>query len=194
MGMSSAQYRQQLQALLPPGLAWPTGEDAQLTQLLDAMAQELARVDARAGNLRDEADPRTTYEMLTDWERVAGLPTPCMAGVSQTLAERRDALHARIAERGGQSRAYFIALAERAGYTITISEFDPYTVDSDVDALLVGDDWRFAWQVNAPATTIREATVESAMDDPFRTWGNTQLECIISGDKPAHTVVLFAYQ
>lgn len=193
MGMSRAEYLSQLQALLPQGPAWPREPDALLTRLLDGFAEEFARVDARADQLIDEADPRTTYELLADWERVAGLPGECVASLAQTVEQRRAALVAKLVERGGQSRAYFIALAAKLGYTVTITEFDEWTFDSDVDAPLTGTDWRFAFQVNAPLNTVGEWTFDSDVDAPFAWWGNELLECAINNDKPAHTVALFAY-
>jgi len=193
MARSQAEYTAHLQALLPTGLAWPRGADADLTRLLEAMAAELARVDGRAADLRDEADPRTTYEMLYDWERIAGLPGACMAGLSQSVAERRDALVGKLSERGGQSRAYFIALAARLGYAITITEFQPFTAGSPAGDILSNGAWVFAWQVNAAANTTRTFKAGSGAGEILANWGNTLLECAINDDAPAHTIVQFAY-
>lgn len=192
--MNAAAYLQQLQALLPPGAAWSRERDAVLTKVLDALAQELARIDAAAEGLVDEADPRTTAQLLADWERVAGLPDGCVVA-TQTTAERRDSLVQKIANLGGQSRQFFIDLAARLGYTVTITEFRPFRVGVNaVGDALNGDTSIFAWQVNAPAGTIREFKVgESAVGDPLRSWGDELLECIIERLKPAHTHVIFAY-
>ncbi len=177
----------QLQALLPPGAAWPRDPDAELTKLLDPPATELARIDAFREELRRELDPRTTTELLSDWEATCELPS---AG---TLAERRDAVFAKVTERGGQSRPYFINLAAKLGFTITITNFAPHDDNANDAAPLYGTDWRFAFQINAPATTIREWTDISGDDEPLRTWGNQALEDAINEDKPAHTVALFTY-
>jgi uncharacterized protein YmfQ (DUF2313 family) len=79
MALTDTDYLRQLQALLPPGPAWPKNDDATLTRLFGALASELARVDGRAWQLLEEADPRTTAELFLDWERVAGLPDACAA-------------------------------------------------------------------------------------------------------------------
>jgi uncharacterized protein YmfQ (DUF2313 family) len=71
-------YRDQLQALLPTGAAWPRDEDAQLSLLMHGLGGELARAHNRALDLLEEADPHTAAEMLVDWERVVGLPDPCI--------------------------------------------------------------------------------------------------------------------
>lgn len=193
MAMTPAQYREQLRALLPPGKALDDGGEGTLTELLDALAAEWARVDASADSLLDEADPSTTYYLLPDWERVAGLPDPCFGDTGGTLDQRRKALVQRLTSRGGQSPAYFIALAQSLGYAITITEFKPFRVSSDVSQALQGPDWAYAWRVNAPKTTVTEMTVESGVDEALRTWGNTALECVIEARSPAHTYVLFAY-
>lgn len=180
MSMTADQYRYQLQALLPPGRLWDAlRETGSLADwLLAALAAEFAQVDGRAEALLDEADPRTVYELLAEWERVVGLPDPCVPA-GQTVTERRNALVARLASRGGQSRAYFIALAATLGYTITI--------DEQVD----GQPHR--WRINTSATTITEFTCESPCIDPLRKWGNELLECVMNRYKPAHTELLFGY-
>ncbi len=192
MGMTAADYLAQLQALLPQGPAWPRESSANLTKLLRAMADEFVRIDGRASQLLEETDPRTTLELLADWERVAGLPDSCVTA-SQTTAQRRAALHARLTTLGGQSAAYFIALAESLGYTVTITEFHLHTVEDDVDYPLYAAPWQFAWQVNAPQDTIGVFSVADTVDDPLAWWGNESLECVIGRLKPAHTHVLFAY-
>jgi len=195
-GLPAADYLANLQALLPQGFAWPRAQDAALTRLLLAWADELARLDNRAVDLIEEADPRTTGELFGDWERLAGLPDACVLayGVTQTAAQRRDALLAKLTARGGQSAAYYIALAARLGYTITISEHKTYTVRSKVNDPLNDLPWRFVFTVHAPLNTVRRFTVKSAVNEPLAGWGNELLECVISRLKPAHTHVLFAYQ
>ena len=193
--MTSADYRAQLQALLPQGPAWPREADAALTQLLAAWADELARVDGRAAALVEEADPRTTAELLADWARVAGLPDPCVAALAgtQTTARRRAALVAKLTTIGAQTATYYIALAASLGYTITVTEFDLHDVEDNVERPLIAMPWQFAWQVNAAQNTIGVLDVTDTVEDPLAWWGNELLECVIRRLKPAHTHVLFAY-
>lgn len=190
--MTVSDYRQQLQALLPRGAAWARDGDAVLTQLLDAMAEELARLDSRGGDLLTEADPRATTEVLPDWERVAGLPDPCV-GTGEALVARRNALVGRLTGTGDQSRQYFIDLAASLGFVVTITEFDPYDVTLPVDAPMYGIEWRFAWRIDAPEETVTYFTAGSGVDEPLADWGNELLECVITARKPAHTHVMFAY-
>ncbi|MGE0487324.1 MAG: YmfQ family protein [Gammaproteobacteria bacterium] len=192
MRKTAAQYREQLAALLPLGAAWPREGDSVLGRVLLAVADELARLDARAWDLVDEADPRTTVELLPEWERAFGLPDPCV-DQPDTYGERIDALVEKVTRIGGQSPGYFIAVAARLGYTITITEFDPFTFASTFDELLYGQDWQFAWQVNAPEETVRWFEYTSGFDEPLADWGNEQLECVLTRLKPAHTTIIFAY-
>lgn len=195
MELKADDYLRQLQALLPPGPAWPRDDDATITRLLHGLAEELARVDGRARQLLEEADPRTTAELFTDWERVAGLPDACAVafGGEQTTAQRRAALVGRLTTLGGQTPAYFIGLAAALGYAITITEFSEHTVDDDVDNPLYDMAWSFAWQVNSALNTVTELTVDDTVDDPLAAWGNALLECVLRRVAPAHTIPIFSY-
>lgn len=195
MAYTADQYRQQLKALLPPGQALSRDPGTTLDALLDAMAKELARVDDRADDLIDEAIPNTTSELLADWERVAGLPDPCVADQVQTQAARRMALVSKLAMRGGQSPAYFIGIAAALGFTVTIEEFRPFRAGwSSAGDLLSNGDWVFTWRVHGPEVTITEFKAgQSTVGDPLRAWGNDTLECRLSHISPAHTILQFAY-
>lgn len=194
--MRASDYLSQLIALLPRGPLWDGMAQAgsRCRELLAALAEEFARVDGRSIALLDETDPRTTYELLAEWEAWAGLPDSCI-GEPPTIVQRRHALHERVTSSGGQSRDYFIRLAANLGYEVTITEFRPArtSIAAAGDAITNGD-WIFAWQVNAPETTVTEATAGSAAaGEPLRSWGNQALECAIRKRKPAHTYVLFTY-
>lgn len=189
------QYLRHLQALMPRGRAWPTEDGAALTQLLAGFSGGLSRNHNRAVDLIDEADPRTTIELLGEWERICGLPDGCSASGAATLAERRDAVVAKITGRGGQSRQYFIDLAGALGYAVSITEHGPFLagISTAGDPVNI-EAWRFVFTVHAATATVRDFRAgASAAGEPLRTWGNTALECAITANKPAHTNVIFAY-
>lgn len=194
MDLTAADYAEHLKALLPPGVAYQFETDGVLAGLLLAMADELARVHVMGSDFIEESDPRTTSAMFTDWEYDYGLPDLCNNEIP-SMVERRQLLLAKRLGVGGQSPQFFIDLAARFGYTVTITEFSPFRVDeSSVDDALYGDDWCFTWQVNAPVDVITEFAVgESAVGDALREWGDERLECFIGRAAPAHTTVLFAY-
>src|SRR5690242_18914881 len=77
IGSSANDYKKQLKKLTPQGKCWPTEDTSTFVKLLDAISQEFSRVDARASELLDESFPDTTSELLTNWERIAGLPDEC---------------------------------------------------------------------------------------------------------------------
>ena len=191
--MNAADYHQQLMALKPTGRAWPDDPDSRQNQTLAALAEELARLDARALGLIEELDPRLAFELLADLERNFGLPEVCKV-TPETLAGRHKALHEKVTRQGGQSRRYFIELARRLGFEITITEYDAHHVQSAVNQPLHDETWRFLWRVNAPQQTVSRKTVQSGVNEPFQAWGNDLLECVINRLRPAHTRVIFAYQ
>ena len=75
----SADYLSQLLALQPPGAALPREPESVWVRLLAALADGFERVDARSNDLVRESDPRSCIELITDWERVCGLPGACLA-------------------------------------------------------------------------------------------------------------------
>ncbi len=177
MGLTARHYRQQMQALLPSGAAWPRADDADLTITLDALAEEFARIGERAATVITEIIPNTTTEMITDWERVLGLPDPCVGVLEDTLAKRRAAVVAKLSGGGSASRAYYIALAAALGYTITITEPSLHT-----------------WQINAPLTTVTYFNVgDSVAGNRLTSFGNEFFECFFQAIKPAHTSLVIAY-
>jgi len=192
--MDKAAYLAQLMATLPTGEVWPREADTNLSRFMESPAAELARVDGRAADLIEEADPRTTAEMLTDWERVAALPDPC-TGPLDSIEARRARLVQKLTTVGSQSRAYFIGLATGLGYVDPwIDEFRPYLCTSDCQYSLFTDPWRYAWRLNLREETLEHVfTAQSGCSEALRSWGDEILECVIEQLMPAYTHVLFGY-
>lgn len=190
--MTAEEYLSALKALLPSGPAWPREEETPLTRLLKAWAEEFARLDARAALLTEEADARTTLELLPDWERALGLPE---CGLEYTtVEERRSALEAKLTAGGAMTNAELIALAEVLGFTITITEYAPFVAGSEAGDALWNSDWAFTKEINAPAETIEVFTAGWFAGEPLRDWGREALlECAMLRQSPAHVLVNFAY-
>lgn len=72
MALAAVSYRRMLEGLLPPGRLWRF-VDGLLTPLLLGCADELARLDARAGFLLEEAHAPSTDELLPEYESELGL-------------------------------------------------------------------------------------------------------------------------
>lgn len=197
MTKSADAYLSQLQALLPQGAAWPRDPDATLTKVLSGLAGELARVDARGGDLVEEADPRTTFELLEEWERVAGLPDDC-TGEAGTIQERRAALVDRLTATGGQSIAYFKTVAAALGYTIEVEEFRPFVcgLARCGDPLNGGHDVRHTWRtaVPGPRVTLFRTGASACGDRLGAIDRASDLECRLTKLKPAHSELVFNYE
>lgn len=199
MPRSETDYLDMLQGLLPQGAPWPRDPDTTLTKLLSALAAALAALDVRADDLVEESDPRAAFELLPDWERAFGLPDSC-TGEADTLQERRDELAARLTGLGGQSRQFFIDLADRLGYAgVTIEEFRPFIAGlgrcAD-DLLNGGHEVRFNWKVRVPgprATLFRcgESQIGDKLGQIDRA---ADLECLLTRLKPAQSSLIFAYE
>jgi uncharacterized protein YmfQ (DUF2313 family) len=131
-GIGAAAYARMLRGLLPPGRIWRLDDDGVLGQALLGCADELERVDGRALDLIEEADPQTTVELLEDFERVLELEA------TGTEAERRARVVALLVRRQRYRPADFqIALAsllgQAAGDVVVIET-------SRAFAIAVGDD------------------------------------------------------
>lgn len=194
MGLSVADYTSELQDLLPEGYAWTRDRHAVLTRFLVGLARELARVDGRAQALLLEADPRTTTELLTDWERALGLPDPC-TGQPETLQERRAAIVGRLTESGGLSRAFFVGLGRALGFEISIEEHRQFRCGSSrVGDRLYSDDWRVVWTVHAPEVTpVYFRCGSSRCGERLVSASNALLECVFQRLNPAHARLRIVY-
>ncbi len=189
-------YAAQLLALLPTGAAWSKDHEAGLGDLFTGMSGEMARLDSRAQALFDEADPRTAFEMIADWERVLGLPDPCTAAAT-TLSARQVIAWRKLAFQAGQTPAFYVALAASLGIDIEVHEFDPAVdvYDGSLTALIAGGRYRFVWRVHVLTQT--DYTVfragQSSAGDLLAEGGSLDIECVINAAKPAHTHVIFTY-
>jgi uncharacterized protein YmfQ (DUF2313 family) len=191
--MLADDYYALLLGLRPVGPAWPADDDQ-----LRALADGLARAHGRALVLQEEeADPRSTSEMLAGWERNAGLPDPC-SPAGQTTPERQAALVERLTARGGQSRAYFIGIAAALGYAVEIAEFRPFVAGRNRigDPLNGPAEVRACWRVSVGAARIaqfRSGAGRAGADRLGRIRRAEDLECIFRRLAPAHTTLIFDY-
>jgi len=189
------EYSRALQALIPTGLAWPRDPGGIQAAVIRALATGFQRSDNDAIALLVGAFPETATIMLTEWEKTLGLPDDCSIGEVDTIAKRQAAVVSKFISTGGQSRSYFIGIANALGYNITIREYREARAGLSVcgDGLN-GDEWPFVWLVEAEDTTITYARCGmSYCGDPLASWGNRQLECRISALAPSHTLVKFGY-
>lgn len=180
MAFTPEQVRDEMVAGQPPGRALPTDKDSWWVRLLAGLAVEFSRIRGRVDDMRRELNPATTSELLSEWEGIFVLPDHCTNGITLTEPERLARLRAKVAAIGGQSRAYFILLAQRMGLEIEIEEPEPFYCGTHGCGDPIGGlEWRFSWIVHAP----------SHPSPALR----TLFECAFITLKPAHTIVAFSY-
>ena len=194
LSRTASDYRDQLLALLPRGRVWSRDTDSTIVRTLSALTPVYARSDARAVDLLEISFPRTTTELLAEWEATLGLPDPCL-GLAPTDDERRKVVVAKLTSRGGSSEAYFIRLAAALGIPITITEYAParYGKTKFGDPMLAPA-WAHVWAVNSAMQELKTCKFNvGKFGTPYRSWNNVLLECQISEFSPAHTKLIFHY-
>ena len=192
-------YRDQLHALLPAGRAWPEDSGTTLDSLVRAFASQFSATDRSASRLLDEILPSTTFQLLPDWERVAGLPDDCSVATSDVTI-RRASLLAVLVTQATLHADQFVAVAARFGITITVDELDQTRAETYAAAQtppldVTNGKWRFIWWINIPSSSdIRRFRTTSRVNERLTTFErNTEMECRLAKIAPAHTVVVFSY-
>jgi uncharacterized protein YmfQ (DUF2313 family) len=190
---TSAQFLSALQKLMPPGYVWPRDPDAVQTQVLSALVPTYAREVQAANALLNDSPAFNLDAMLPEWEETLGLPDPC-AGEAQTVQQRVAQVIAKFSQSGGQSKAFFIALAGALGYpNVTITEYAPFRAGISTAGGLVADaSWAFAWTITSPTVPAIYFTAgHGSAGDPLYSLNNGVLKCNIDERSPAHTVTLY---
>ena len=194
MSRTSTEALADVMQLLPSGFAWPADQDSVMAQFLTPLAAMLSIFEASAEALLTETDPRDADHLLADYERVLG-PDPDGRDTGP-LSQRRLVAWQRWTAGGGQSIAFFQALAATFGQTITIEEFQTSMCGRMVcGGVLAPTPAQFVWRVTLPASEVIPAICGAAI------CGNAALGTIvpspligpITRHAPAHTVPVFAY-
>ena len=132
--------------------------------------------------------------LLEDWERVYGTPSPCQKSIGLTRSQRVDAVISKINQGGTFTKEKAIQLAATFGYTITITEHRARTYGKAyMGEPYAGVDWNLVWDVNTIDNTIFKRETGSAIGEPYSSWGNEILECLIKPKAQADTLVRFIY-
>jgi uncharacterized protein YmfQ (DUF2313 family) len=208
-----AKYLQLLKNLFPKGLAWNWVKEDKIG-LIESMASEFCRVEEKATNLLDiELDPRTSVELLTDWETLLGLPDECTPD-NIILQDRQKIAGQRLAAQGGVSAAYLEDLILRLGFDSEVSDFVPFragwsrvgdrlTNDFDnqfrVGINRVGEQlrvtgWRFVFNVDLEATSVTYFRVgQNRVGERLVLFENETVECAVYKYKLAHMQPFFTF-
>jgi uncharacterized protein YmfQ (DUF2313 family) len=149
---------EQLQALLPPVSYDPNGSRnyAQLNAEAGALYEAVQKLDG----VESAIFPSSSGEYIADWERVYALTAA--SGASQE--ERIAAVEAAMADLGGQSIPYFVAIAKRLGVAATVDVNRPaLTQIAVVEDPAPDGDALTEWRVNAPLSAYRTAALEALL-------------------------------
>jgi uncharacterized protein YmfQ (DUF2313 family) len=157
------------------------------SKLLNAIAAELSLFDNSVLNLIKESVPGLSLDLLTDWERMLGLPDVC-SKLATTVPERQAVAHAKYTTRySGLSAEFFERYAESIGSTIKVIESfgggEPFRVDfARVDRTTEnGVDGARLWSMGI----YHEWAIEISSTDPNKAF----LQCYFDKIKPAHTLL-----
>lgn len=192
-------YKGLIRKLFPEGWAWRPNDGSTLGALVDSIAVEPARVEERAFKFLDEMDPRTTFEMLDNWERLLGIPDECTPEGDPGLSERRQRVLQKLTTGGGQSIEFFKLIAQQLGYDaeiIDVVNFEAFRVGKARvgKPLSNTDSWQYTFVVKAPAELTRFFRVgQSTVGERLVLYENDTLECVIRKFAPAHVTVLFSF-
>lgn len=201
-------------ALLPEGPIWPRSRDSAVCRTVLGLCGVVARWASDAWRfLHVEAFPPTSIDLLADWERVLGLPEPCLPLADLTVAERQRQVAEKLARRpGAQSRQYFLEIARRLGYVVTITEFIPAqcgvtqcgATRTVVGAFVIqgagcgSPGIRYVWRVKVTGPRLTWFALgagggRAGQDPHLRIRRAEDLECVLHLLKPAHTRLVFDY-
>lgn len=111
-----------LQKHLPQGVAWEAFRIAgkRAYRWFSAVAEAYEDAWEALCRLATELDPRTTEQMISEWERAVSLPDPCLPKY-QTLEERRKWVMWRLDKRRWSTAADWIELAALFGVKIAVT-------------------------------------------------------------------------
>ena len=182
MGLTAADYRNQLLNLLPRGRAWARDITSTMAAFMHAIGDEFALLHERARVLiEEESNPLSAVETIDDWEKSLGLPDAC-SSAAPTLAERQAAAAGRYYGNGGHSIPYLIDVALQMGFVITIvDKVTPHHYEVKVPG------------VEAVRLSVGEGPGHT-VGEPLRTYGDEiALECVLMRLHQSHTVATFTY-
>ena len=179
-------YRAQLQALMPRGDAISTELDTDLALLFLALGDEFARFDARAQNLIEEIDPRTTTELIAEWERVTGLPD--CAAIGPTLGARRSDVVHRLTLIASLTPQFLVDELAALGFTVVLTEFECFEVGfSQVGEELIEEGGWFFLDIETDEVAVFEAEIGAfTVGEPLGAIVNDTIDCHLRRLLPAH--------
>ena len=110
----------QICKLLPSGQAWIKAPSTNLYRTVALFAGALQRAIDFCAYAQRDTFPTTCVDSLSAWQSSCNLPDPLCPPL--TTQQQFQQMVSRVENLGGQSPAYFVQVAAKIGYTITIQE------------------------------------------------------------------------
>jgi uncharacterized protein YmfQ (DUF2313 family) len=179
---------------LPPGPAWLFRDGSLARRLLEAAAVPLAWLEERILRLLEESDPRTTVELLPDFERVYGLPDSC-APTATSLVARRAAVVRKINAPVGHTNEAIASVVHAFGLPCTVESHRVAAAGlAEIGDELTDEAWANSLTVHLPDPPVVWFEADwSGAGDPLAEYVGEQLECAVERVAPAHLVLVFQY-
>lgn len=191
--MLSQDYKNLLLQLLPPGLAYSAESGSRQMMLVDALAEELARIDARGQQIIEEADPSTSTELYEEWLQLAAIPDSCSA-LASSVEDYRKQLLQKLASITDQAPATYEALADSLGYDARVVEFDMFVAGSACGDPLYDEFWQNAFSVVIVGGANQAQSGIARAGDRLRTFEAGFLYCLLQKAKPAQAIAFVGFE
>ena len=179
-------------------MSWPLSNEQERRRLARAFSNRNIPFDAPSFYdhptflAQEQKDPRF-LELYARYVEARQYGDSYLADAAAKIDIAANALISRLTDQGGQSANYFKDMCAHMGYSVTVTNFDLFDVDSTAEDAVYSAPWQFAFQINAPLATVFEFAVTDSADEPLAAWSNAALECSINRHKPAHTLAIFSY-
>lgn len=196
--MTARDYLEMIWSLYPKGRAWVREAGGVLETINTVIAQECVYIENRATGLFTEADPRTTTEMLEDWETDYGLPDTC-SPLGATIQERRAAVIFLRNFEGSLALSWYKRLAASLGYDVDVWNWRPFVCGTSAcgpDFMLGPEAIRYVFKVDIYGSAVYwfECGVSECGDALVYWVEPDELICRISKLAPGYAKVIFDYK
>lgn len=159
---TSREFADAIKALLPPGAAWEWPEGGLGDGMLLGTAEELARVEAAAQQVLDNAiethRPKNSSWHISEYRRVA---SEALAGVQETMPRRTFAVGAKVGDRVWSSAAPGL------NFPIDLVRIDhlvgPFRVGSHAGDRVWGSRGRYVMQVRYYRSVVNPKVLWDAL-------------------------------
>jgi len=168
-------------------------EDSTLRKILIGLASEWLNFRSKINEVSNEYNPKTTTQLIEEWEQFVGIPDNCIP-VASTIEQRRLNVLLKLAGINATTEKQFKNVASILGYNIEVSNgVSTSTFPLTLPFLLISE-------ASAPFTIV--ITLPSsikpngfALTFPFTLTSQQPaiLDCLFNKLKPANTQLFFRY-